>query len=101
MGVRAEAQETASRWQFVYETPVVRKERLLKGWQAAGYTFIGSTWLVMKTEDALQVKAVAWARRTLLFVVIGMAAISLATPFVSERIFWKWFSFPAIIALAP
>jgi cytochrome d ubiquinol oxidase subunit II len=68
---------------------------------AAGYTFIGSTWLVMKTEDALQVKAVAWARRTLLFVVIGMAAISLATPFVSERIFWKWFSFPAVIALAP
>lgn len=68
---------------------------------AAGYAFIGATWLVFKTEDELQEKAVRWARRTLGFVILGMAAISLATPFVSERIFWKWFSFPAIIALAP
>ena len=62
---RAEAQETASRWQFVYETPVVRKERLLKGWQAAGYTFIDSAqgcWPVLQSELALAERARALTR---------------------------------------
>ena len=32
---------------------------------------------------------------------IGMGIISLATPFASDRIFYKWFSMPEIITLAP
>ncbi|QCK86451.1 cytochrome d ubiquinol oxidase subunit II [Phreatobacter aquaticus] len=68
---------------------------------AAAYAFIGSTWLLWKTEDALQVKAVRWARLTLGSVAIGVAAVSIATPLASPRIFAKWFSFPEIIALAP
>ncbi|MTI45867.1 cytochrome bd-I ubiquinol oxidase subunit 2 apoprotein [Roseibium hamelinense] len=67
----------------------------------AGYGFIGATWLIIKTEGALQLKAVSWARRRLWGVMIGLGAISLASPFVSERIFEKWFSFPSIILLAP
>lgn len=68
---------------------------------AAAYAFIGATWLVLKTERALHDKAVGWARATLLAVVIGMAAVSIATPLASSRIFAKWFTFPEIIALAP
>jgi cytochrome d ubiquinol oxidase subunit II len=68
---------------------------------AAGYAFIGATWLIYKTEGALQIRAVGFARTTLWLAALGMVAISLATPFVSPRIFAKWFSFPNIILLAP
>jgi cytochrome d ubiquinol oxidase subunit II len=66
-----------------------------------GYGFIGANWLVMKTEGALQEKAVRWAKRGLWFVLAGLAAVSLATPFVSPRIFERWFSMPEILILAP
>ncbi len=68
---------------------------------AAGYCFIGATWLVLKAEGELQRRAVAWARTGLAFVVVGMAVISLATPLVSPRIFERWFSMPEILLLAP
>jgi cytochrome d ubiquinol oxidase subunit II len=66
----------------------------------AGYAFIGASWLVMKTEGALQRKAVAWARRGLWGVVGGLAAVSLASPLVSTRIFERWFAMPEIVALS-
>ena len=68
---------------------------------AAGYCLMGACWLVMKTEDELQRRAVRWARRSLWLTAVGIAAISLVTPLVNERIFAKWFSLPEIILLAP
>ena len=68
---------------------------------AAGYAFIGATWLILKTEGPLQARAVRHARQTLWLNAVGMCAISIATPLVSDRIFEKWFSFPAILLLAP
>lgn len=67
----------------------------------AGYAFIGASWLILKTEGALQRKAIDWMRRTLGPVLIGMGAISLASPLASPRIFEKWFSVPEIVLLAP
>jgi cytochrome bd ubiquinol oxidase subunit II len=67
----------------------------------AAYGFLGAAWLIFKTEGELQAKAVGWARKALVGTGAGMAAISLATPLVSERIFKKWFSVPEIILLAP
>ncbi|WP_305987469.1 cytochrome d ubiquinol oxidase subunit II [Roseibium sp. MMSF_3544] len=67
----------------------------------AGYGFIGATWLIIKSEGVLQRKAIRWARRRLWGVMLGLGAISLASPLVSERIFEKWFSFPSMILLAP
>ena len=66
-----------------------------------GYAFIGATWLILKTEEALQTKALIWARFGLFGAAFGLAAVSLATPFASDRIFDKWFSMPAFVALAP
>ena len=66
-----------------------------------GYSFIGATWVIHKTSDALQIKAVAWARGGIWGLVLGIGAISLATPFVSARIFDKWFSFPEALYLSP
>ncbi len=67
----------------------------------AGYSLLGASWLVIKTEGALQQRAVRWARSSLWMTAVGIAAVSLATPWLSERIFDKWFSLPWIVLLAP
>jgi len=68
---------------------------------AAAYGLIGACWMIFKAEGALQRKSVGWARTGLGFAVLGMAAVSVATPLVSDRIFAKWFSVPEILLLAP
>lgn len=68
---------------------------------AAGYAFIGATWLILKCEGALQLFAVRWARGTLWLAALGLLAVSVVTPLVSERIFEKWFTFPYVVLLAP
>lgn len=67
----------------------------------AGYCLIGSSWLIMKTEKQLQKKAVRWAMFSLAGTVVGIALVSLATPFVSARIFEKWFAFPQVAFMMP
>ena len=67
----------------------------------AAYCLLGSGWLIIKTEGALQLQAVRWARVSLLFTMVGIAAISIATPLISASIFAKWFSFPNIVLLMP
>jgi cytochrome bd ubiquinol oxidase subunit II len=64
-----------------------------------GYVLLGATWLVFKTEDALQKKALAWARWGLIWVALGVALVSLATPFVSQTVYAKWFDFPRTLVL--
>ena len=66
-----------------------------------GYSFIGATWVIHKTEGELQVKAVRWARDGIWGLVLGIGAISAATPLVSTRIFDKWFVWPQALYLAP
>ena len=67
----------------------------------AAYAFIGAGWLVLKTEHALQRCAVGWARRALWLTVLGVAAISLTTPMVSEHVYERWFRLPEMLLLAP
>jgi cytochrome d ubiquinol oxidase subunit II len=68
---------------------------------AAAYAAMGAAWLIYKTEGELQKKAVRWLRFTLVATALGMAAVSLATPFASPRIFEKWFDWPQVVWLAP
>jgi cytochrome d ubiquinol oxidase subunit II len=68
---------------------------------AAGYTLMGATWLIIKTDGALQLRAVRRARVALVLTMAGFAVISIVTPLVSPRIFGKWFSVPEILFLAP
>jgi cytochrome d ubiquinol oxidase subunit II len=68
---------------------------------AAAYAAMGAAWLIYKTEGELQEKAVRWLRTTIVFTALGMAAISIATPLASPRIFDRWFSLPEFILLAP
>jgi len=64
-----------------------------------GYVLLGATWLILKTEGALQRKAIAWARWGLLWVALGVALVSLATPLASETVRSKWFDFPRTFGL--
>ena len=74
---------------------------LTAGALAVAYSFIGAGWVIFKTDGALQLKAVHWAKGGIWGVVLGMGAVSAATPLVSPRIFDKWFTFPEVVALAP
>ena len=67
----------------------------------AAYCLLGAGWLIMKTEGELQRKAVRWAWGSLWLTALGVAAISVVTPWVSTRIFDKWFSFPNFVTLLP
>jgi cytochrome d ubiquinol oxidase subunit II len=60
---------------------------------------LGATWLIAKAEGDLQKKAVAWARWGLLWVALGVALVSLATPMISATVRDKWFDFPRTLAL--
>lgn len=86
---------------LVWSWPTFLFAALVAACLTTGYAFIGATWLILKTEGDLQRRAVAWARRALVGVIAGIAAVSLASPLVSPRIFAKWFIWPEIVFLAP
>ena len=64
-----------------------------------GYVLLGATWLVLRTEGELQRKARAWAKWGLLWVALGVALVSMATPLASETVRDKWFDFPRTLWL--
>ena len=68
---------------------------------ASAYALLGAGWLLMKTEGALQLRAVAQAKRVWPAVVIGLALISVTTPLVSPTVRARWFQLPELIALLP
>lgn len=68
---------------------------------ASGYTLLGATWLIIKTSGPLQLRAVRWARRSLLLLALGIAAVSMATPLFSNQIYEKWFSLQNLLVLWP
>ena len=63
------------------------------------YVLLGAAWLIMKTEGALQQKAIEWAKIAWAPMVVGMVLISLATPWISATVRWRWFGLPEVIAL--
>lgn len=65
------------------------------------YAMLGAGWLIMKTWDGLQLKAVRWARAVLWPMGVALVGISLATPVISQTVFDKWFSMPQFIGLLP
>jgi cytochrome bd ubiquinol oxidase subunit II len=66
-----------------------------------GYALLGSGWLIIKTEGALQDWARAHGRRCLIGTVLGIGIVSLWTPYANAGIAARWFTFPNIVYLAP
>ncbi|MBC7582792.1 MAG: cytochrome d ubiquinol oxidase subunit II [Tardiphaga sp.] len=66
-----------------------------------GYSLLGATWLVLKTEGELRDRAyrLCW---WLLFAMLGaIGAVSIATPFLNAEYAARWFAWPNILATAP
>ena len=66
-----------------------------------GYTLLGATWLVMKTEGRLQNWARTRARIALAGVLAFIVLVSVWTPLLHERIAERWFSWPNIAYFSP
>ena len=66
-----------------------------------GYALLGSTWLILKTEDRTQ----KWARKTAIYIMpyiaVFMLMVSIAMIFVEPSIAELWFSTPNIFYLIP
>ncbi|WP_444889413.1 cytochrome d ubiquinol oxidase subunit II [Microbulbifer sp. DLAB2-AA] len=79
------------------------------GWQAqlfsavsalgvtAAYSYMGSAWLVLKTESLLQERAVRWARRAGRATLLGVVSVSTINPLVNPAVFDRWFSYPLVM----
>jgi cytochrome d ubiquinol oxidase subunit II len=66
-----------------------------------GYVLLGATWLVMKTEGALQDWARARARLASFGVLAFIVLVSAWTPFLHQHIAERWFSWPNLLFFAP
>jgi cytochrome bd ubiquinol oxidase subunit II len=62
-----------------------------------GYALLGSTWLVMKTEGALQEKSRRQALAAALTMLVLIGIVSLWTPFLKPVYFTRWFAWPTMI----
>ena len=65
-----------------------------------GYALLGSTWLIMKTEGALQRHAFRYAWFTGFATVACIAGVSLATPFLEHAYYERWFAWPNVLFTA-
>lgn len=66
-----------------------------------GYALLGSTWLILKTEGALQNVAFALTRPLVAVVVAFMGLVSTWLPFLSSQIMARWFESGNFIWLSP
>jgi cytochrome bd ubiquinol oxidase subunit II len=67
----------------------------------AGYALLGATWLLMKTEGPVAVRARGMAPALLGALMAFVAVVSVWTPLAIERIAERWFTLPNLLYLAP
>ncbi|MFU0507773.1 cytochrome d ubiquinol oxidase subunit II [Pseudaminobacter sp. NGMCC 1.201702] len=65
------------------------------------YALLGSTWLIIKTEGALQRRMVALARPATITLLVVIGIVSLWTPLEHPAIAERWFTLPNILFFAP
>jgi cytochrome d ubiquinol oxidase subunit II len=66
-----------------------------------GYSLLGATWTIMKTEGETQAWARACARTLMWFVALFMGLVSLTMPLMNSDIKALWFSLPNFLFLQP
>jgi cytochrome d ubiquinol oxidase subunit II len=62
-----------------------------------GYSLLGATWLVMKTEGELQEIARAHAKRSAIGTLTLIGVMSVATPLLNPAYLQRWFAWPTAI----
>ena len=67
----------------------------------AGYALLGATWLVWRTEGAMQRRMRRYSE-ALSFVVLGfIGLVSVWTPFLNPVFYHRWFDWPGVAITAP
>jgi cytochrome d ubiquinol oxidase subunit II len=66
-----------------------------------GYSLLGATWLVLKTEGALRDKAYQLCWYLLFAMLLAIGVVSIATPFLHIQYAQRWFTWPNVILTAP
>jgi cytochrome d ubiquinol oxidase subunit II len=66
-----------------------------------GYALLGSTWLIWKTEGRIQEDARRFARIALPGMLGALGLVSLATPFLEEKYYERWFQAPGLFVTVP
>ena len=64
------------------------------------YALIGSCWLIMKTEDELQAKAIQWAKQCGKISFVGIVTVCVVNPLINPLVFERWTSPPYAYFLA-
>lgn len=59
---------------------------------ASAYAYIGACWLVMKTENDLQVYAARLGRKAGWMMAVGVLAVCAVNPVVNDSVYQRWFS---------
>jgi cytochrome d ubiquinol oxidase subunit II len=96
-GVQVEARHYAGGW-WDWLTPF----SMLTGVSlVVGYTLLGTTWLVLKTEGGLRDKAYHLCWYLLFAMLAAISAVSIATPFLNIQYAQRWFTWPNVILTAP
>jgi cytochrome bd ubiquinol oxidase subunit II len=66
-----------------------------------GYALLGSTWLILKTEGAMQDIAYSLTRPLVAVVIAFMVLVSTSLPFLSSQIMARWFQSGNFLWLSP
>ncbi len=66
-----------------------------------GYSLLGATWLVSKTDGELQATAIRHARTSAIGTLICIVVASLYTPFIHEHFAQRWFQWPELFYVIP
>ena len=58
------------------------------------YALIGSTWLILKTTDDLQLRAIEWAKLMGKISFAGILAVCIVNPLINQFVFERWTTTP-------
>ncbi len=67
----------------------------------ATYALLGSTWLIMKTDGELRLRAIALTRKLVWLLLAAIVAVSVWTPLADPVVAQRWFSLPNLFWFAP
>jgi cytochrome d ubiquinol oxidase subunit II len=65
-----------------------------------GYALLGATWLIMKTEGAVQDHSFRLAGKLAIGLIACIGLVSAATPFLSGSYYERWFAWPQVLFTA-
>ncbi len=65
-----------------------------------GYALLGATWLIMKSEGPLHGHCHRLALRFGIATIVGIVAVSAATPLLSNQYATRWFAWPQVLFTA-